>query len=141
MDPHSGTGRRVAQGTSSVSDAFGNKVNGTSIKVHHGPGGASSFSLGGGYGGEGSVLDKKRPAAASAAVGQPAETEEVKAEAEQVVQAESGSTGAAAATSAAPATRQVAPGTASVTDAFGNKVNGTSIRVHAPPGGASSITF
>ena len=26
-------------------------------------------------------------------------------------------------------------------DAFGNKVSGTSIRVRAPPGGASSITF
>ena len=24
----------------------------TSVKVHHGPGGASNFSLGGGYGGE-----------------------------------------------------------------------------------------
>ena len=26
-------------------------------------------------------------------------------------------------------------------DAFGNKVSGTSVRVRAPPGGASSITF
>ena len=26
-------------------------------------------------------------------------------------------------------------------DAFGNKVAGTSVRVRAPPGGASSITF
>ena len=26
-------------------------------------------------------------------------------------------------------------------DAFGNKVSGTSVRVHAPPGGKSSITF
>ena len=139
MDPHTGPGRRVAEGTSSVTDAFGNKVTGTSIKVHHRPGGESSFSLGGGYGGEGSVLDKK-PAAASAAVGQPAAQEEVKVDAQQEVQAESGSTGAAA-SSAAPATRTIAPGTASVTDAFGNKVTGTSVRVHAPPGGKSSITF
>ena len=32
-------------------------------------------------------------------------------------------------------------GVAETYDAFGNKVSGTSVRVHAPPGGKSSITF
>ena len=32
-------------------------------------------------------------------------------------------------------------GVAEAFDAFGNKVSGTSVRVRAPPGGASSITF
>ena len=32
-------------------------------------------------------------------------------------------------------------GVAEAYDAFGNKVSGTSVRVRAPPGGASSITF
>ena len=37
-------------GVAETFDVFGNKVGGTSVKVHHAPGGASSFSLGGGYG-------------------------------------------------------------------------------------------
>ena len=32
-------------------------------------------------------------------------------------------------------------GVAETFDVFGNKVSGTSVRVRAPPGGASSITF
>ena len=32
-------------------------------------------------------------------------------------------------------------GVAETYDVFGNKVGGTSVKVHAPPGGHSSITF
>ena len=109
----------------------------TSVKVHHRPGGASSIQLGGGYGGEGSVLDAKKatePATGAAPVTDAAE-EEKKEEEQQAAPA------AAAGVGAVPEQRTVAPGTASVTDAFGNKVSGTSIKVRAPPGGASSITF
>ena len=117
----------------------------TSVKVHHGPGGASSFSLGGGYGGEGSVLDKK-PAGgavgAAAATGSAADLEEEKkddaqqATGAQAAAASTGDTGGVVGD-----VRRVAEGTSTVTDAFGNKVSGTSVRVRAPPGGASSITF
>ena len=117
-------------------------MTGTSIKVHHQPGGASSFSLGGGYGGEGSVLDKPKSTgavagAANAAANSTKEDEEKKIE-------ETNNAGAAAATGGSGAVgdiRRVQAGTASVTDAFGNKVSGTSVKVHAPPGGYSSIQF
>ena len=33
-------------GVAEAFDVFGNKVGGTSIRVHHQPGGASNFSLG-----------------------------------------------------------------------------------------------
>ena len=47
----------------------------TSVKVHHGPGGASSFSLGGNYGGE-DEKPKAQPAA-SMAGGQPQQQEQM----------------------------------------------------------------
>ena len=109
----------------------------TSVKVHHGPGGASSLQLGGGYGGEGSVLDSKpkdqnAAAVASAAAADDNEEEKKKDETTDAPAAGAGVVGEV---------RRVAEGTATVTDAFGNKVSGTSVRVRAPPGGASSITF
>ena len=39
-------------GVAETFDVFGNKVSGTSVRVHHQPGGASNFSLGGNYYGE-----------------------------------------------------------------------------------------
>ena len=105
----------------------------TSVKVHHKPGGASSIQLGGGYGGEGSVLDGKASQASAvvgAAAGQKPEEER-----DETTQQQS----AAAGTGAVGGVRRVAKGTAGVTDAFGNKVSGTSVKVHAPPGGYSSI--
>ena len=39
-------------GVAEAFDVFGNKVGGTSVRVHQQPGGASSFSLGGNYYGE-----------------------------------------------------------------------------------------
>ena len=39
-------------GVAEAFDVFGNKVGGTSVRVHHQPGGASSFSIGGNYYGE-----------------------------------------------------------------------------------------
>ena len=109
----------------------------TSVRVHHRPGGASSIQLGGGYGGEGSVLDKKDQAAAVVGAAQDAdkkEEEEKKDESQQQAKGAAGS-------GAVGDVRRVAEGTSTVTDAFGNKVSGTSVRVRAPPGGASSITF
>ena len=123
------------KGVAETYDVFGNKVAGTSVKVHHAPGGASSFSLGGGYGGEGSVLDGKKNQAGGA-VGATAAgaTEEKKEEAQP--------TGAAAVPGGQDdGIRRVQPGTSETFDVFGNKVSGTSIKVHAPPGGKSSITF
>ena len=109
----------------------------TSVKVHHTPGGGSSIQLGGGYGGEGSELDSKPKNAAAASA--PAAADANKDEEEKKDENTDGQ--AAAGTGAVGEVRRVADGTASVTDAFGNKVSGTSIRVRAPPGGASSITF
>ena len=125
-------------------DVFGNKVSGTSVKVHHQPGGASSFQIGGNYYGE----DDKKTTGAAATVpvvaadateenkdeeNKDAEAQAVPAEAQA---AGSGAAGSGAATGAVRGTDALP-----VSDAFGNKVNGTSIRVRAPPGGASSITF
>merc|ERR1711934_1037454 len=112
----------------------------TSIKVHHGPGGASSIQLGGGYGGEGSELDKKRTTGGAAGATGAAEEEkkddDQQATGAQAAAASTGDTGGVVGD-----VRRVAEGTSTVTDAFGNKVSGTSARVRAPPGGASSITF
>lgn len=107
--------------------------------MHHQPGGASSICLGGGYGGEGSVLDKKKPA-----VGVPApdaKEEEKKEETQQAAAASTGSTSAAAGAVPKQDQNKQKPGVAETFDVFGNKVSGTSVRVHAPPGGKSSITF
>ena len=38
------------QGVAETFDVFGNKVGGTSVRVHAPPGGGSSFSIGGNYG-------------------------------------------------------------------------------------------
>ena len=51
-----------------------------------------------------------------------------------------GSTGAAANSGAVPGGNRM-EGVAETFDVFGNKVGGTSVKVHAPPGGKSSITF
>ena len=48
--------------------------------------------------------------------------------------------GAAASNGAVPGGNRM-EGVAETFDVFGNKVGGTSVRVHAPPGGKSSITF
>ena len=109
----------------------------TSVKVHHGPGGASSFQLGGGYGGEGSVLDSKPKEQNAAAVASAAAVDND----EEKKKDENAANPPAAGTGAVGDIRRVAEGTASVTDALGNKVSGTSVKVHHPPGGKSSITF
>ena len=44
--------RNNMDGVAETFDVFGNKVGGTSVRVHHQPGGASNFSLGGNYYGE-----------------------------------------------------------------------------------------
>ena len=115
----------------------------TSVKVHHRPGGASSIQLGGGYGGEGSELDKKRTtggavgaAGATGAAEEEKKDDDQQATGAQAAAASTGDTGGVVGD-----VRRVAEGTSTVTDAFGNKVSGTSVRVRAPPGGASSITF
>ena len=95
----------------------------TSVKVHHRPGGNTSIDLFGGYGGDDGAKDRQRQPAAAAAVNPIAE-EEKKEE-------QPNATGAAAATNNVEA----------AFDVYGNKVGGTSVRVHAPPGGKSSITF
>ena len=51
-----------------------------------------------------------------------------------------GDGGAAANSGAVPGGNRM-EGVAETFDVFGNKVGGTSVRVHAPPGGKSSITF
>ena len=118
----------------------------TSVKVHHGPGGASSIQLGGGYGGEGSVLDKKPVGAAAAVEGTGGaaaadDEEEKKDDTQGAATGDTAGTAGAAGAGVVGDVRRVAEGTSTVTDAFGNKVSGTSVRVRAPPGGASSITF
>ena len=47
-------------GVAETFDVFGNKVGGTSIRVHAPPGGGSSFSIGGGYGGEADQPNRNR---------------------------------------------------------------------------------
>ena len=55
----------VQANTAKAYDVFGNEVKGTSVKVHAPPGGASSFSLGGGYGDDGAAdRQRRQPAAA-----------------------------------------------------------------------------
>ena len=99
----------------------------TSVKVHHRPGGNTSIDLFGGYGGDDGTADRQRnrpgnASAAAAAINPSAEEEEKKKEEEEAAK------NAGAATEAA-------------FDVYGNKVSGTSVRVHNPPGGKSSITF
>ena len=95
----------------------------TSVKVHHRPGGNTSIDLFGGYGGDDGAQDRqRRPAAQAAAAAAVNPAEEEKKEEQPKA------TGAAANVEAA-------------FDVYGNKVGGTSVKVHAPPGGKSSITF
>ncbi len=103
----------------------------TSVKVHHRPGGNTSIDLFGGYGGDDGTQDRQRnrpgnASAAAAAINPPAEDKKEDEEEKK----------AAAASGAVPGNQVEA-----AFDVYGNKVGGTSVRVHAPPGGASSITF
>ena len=86
----------------------------TSVKVHHAPGGGSSIQLGGGYGGE------EAPAA------KPAEEQKEGEGEEGDVPAAGGSA--------------VVNDERSGEKLFGSETH-TSVKVRAPPGGASSITF
>ena len=125
------------QGVQETFDVFGNKVGGTSVKVHHAPGGASSFSLGGGYG------DDNPPARRQQAVPQPEEDKQQMHAQAAAAQSTNNQQAAAAGSAGGGAVPGSAPmqGVAETFDVFGNKVGGTSVRVHAPPGGKSSITF
>ena len=62
-------------------------------------------------------------------------------EEQKVAGAGANSASAASAGSGAVPGNNAMQGVAETYDAFGNKVSGTSVRVRAPPGGASSITF
>ena len=48
------------QGVAETFDVFGNKVGGTSVRVHAPPGGGSSFSIGGNYGDDGDQQNRGR---------------------------------------------------------------------------------
>lgn len=101
----------------------------TSVKVHHAPGGASSFQLGGGY----------EPEQAVSAVPKPDKTQEeideerrLQEEEERRLAEES-----AVAAAASQQTDEAQGGGGSVPNADTH----TSVKMHHPPGGASSITF
>ena len=135
------------QGVAETFDVFGNKVGGTSIRVYHQPGSASSFSLGGNYYGEDDQQNRNRarqPAggvAAAVGSGAPFGTspDDEEEEKNQAAAGRGANSASAATASAVPSNNM--QGVAETFDAFGNKVSGTSVRVRAPPGGASSITF
>lgn len=97
----------------------------TSVKVHHGPGGATSIQLGGGYGGDANDQfgDRKRK--------NPDQEEEEKKRQEEEA-AKLASTGAGQRVGAAAQPQQF--------DVLGNPIT-TSVKVANPPGGKSSITF
>ena len=169
------------QGVAETFDVFGNKVGGTSVRVHAYPGGGSSFSFGGNYGNDDAQQARGRggrgqvPQAAAndagagagagagavagfgggrAAVGGVAGAmsssspfgtdadmgEERKQHQPQQQQVAGMGANSASAQPTGPAANNM-EGVAETYDAFGNKVSGTSVRVHAPPGGKSSITF
>ena len=71
-----------SNGVAEAFDVFGNKVSGTSVKVHARPGGNTSIDLFGGYGGNDNVQDRQRNRNATAS-GAPGAEEEKKQEQQQ----------------------------------------------------------
>ena len=139
--------RNNMNGVAETFDVFGNKVGGTSVRVHHQPGGASSFSLGGNYYGEdNNQQQNNRQNAAGGAVQKPFGTQDEEEKDEEQKQQQQNAAAAGGGANSASAGQGAVPGNnsgnvAEAFDVFGNKVSGTSVRVRAPPGGASSITF
>ena len=106
----------------------------TSVVVHHQPGGQSSLQLGGGYG---DVDDRFGDKKNKGAVGQPvAAAEEEKKEQVEGEEEEEKKEETTEVLAAGQKKQQAAVGGA------GQPMSGeTSMKVRAPPGGASSITF
>ena len=110
-----GTGFNIG-GPSSGGRSEGNigESNKTSVKVHHAPGGASSFSLGGGY--EPEKKEEENKEAVLKLAEERAEQEKAAEEALKIKEAQE--------SHATPASD-----------------THTSVKINAPPGGASSFTF
>jgi len=116
----------------------------TSVKVHHKPGGASNFSLG--WGEESDMpkrsgvkkerLDPSKMEAAGVARGKETKEEDQKHEEE-----ESKGEAPASTPAAVPVSQPAAAKPEPVNEGGKARDVQTSVRVHAPPGGKSSITF
>ena len=105
----------------------------TSVVVHHQPGGQSSLQLGGGYGDVDDRFGNKKNAVP---VAQPAVAEEEKKEQVEGEEEEEKKEETTEVLAAGQKKQQAAVGGA------GQPMSGeTSVKVRAPPGGASSITF